>query len=91
MTAEEIDTVFKESSERYRHVKGLIRKYYIRTEDNTRGGGIYLFDTQESADRLYDAAWRKSFVERYREEPNIRFFKCPIVVDNKVGEIVIES
>ncbi|MCL4421601.1 MAG: YdhR family protein [Actinobacteria bacterium] len=87
-SADEIDAIFEKSADRYRSVEGLIRKYYIRSTDNTMGGGMYLFTDQQSADKLYDDEWHRSFVERYGRQPQIKFFHCPIVVDNKIGEIV---
>ena len=39
---------------RYEGLDGLIRKYYVLTEDEKKGGGIYLWDSREKAELFYN-------------------------------------
>ncbi len=85
-TAEEARKMFEASAPRYREVPGLVRKYHVFAEDGT-GGGVYLWQSREAADALYDRAWRAMIEERYGAVPSVRYFETPVIVDNVVGEI----
>ena len=76
------------SAPRYREVQGLIRKYYILSEDGKTAGGVYLWKSREDAERLYTEEWKKYIEEIYGSKPSITYFQSYVVVDNKIGEIV---
>lgn len=76
---------YEASVPKYQAVPGLIRKYYLLSEDGTTGGGVYLFESREAAEKLYDGAWRASIKERFGAEPEIQYFETPVIVDNKLG------
>ena len=78
---------FEASAPLYQGVQGLIRKYYLLSEDGRTGGGVYLFESREDAERLYDAAWRAGIRARLGAEPSIEYFESPVIVDNEVGAI----
>ncbi len=72
---------------KYQAVPGLIRKYYLLSEDGTTGGGVYLFESREAADKLYDDAFRAAIKERFGAEPDVRYFETPVIVDNQLGSV----
>ena len=72
---------------KYQAVPGLIRKYYLLSEDGTTGGGVYLFESREAADKLYDDAFRAAIKERFGAEPEIQYFETPVIVDNELGSV----
>jgi len=80
--------LFEGSAPKYRHLAGLIRKYYIF--DGADGGGVYLWESRASAERVYTADWRKMIAERYGAEPQISYFDTPVVVDNESDEVIVE-
>lgn len=82
--------IFKASAPRYRDVPGLVRKYHVFGDDGT-GGGVYLWQSREAADALYDGAWRTMIRERYGAEPSVRYFDTPVIVDNVIGEVQIDG
>jgi hypothetical protein len=41
----------RKSAPNYRGVPGLVRKYYLYGDDQT-GGGVYLWDSRDAAERL---------------------------------------
>ncbi len=86
-THEEVAAAFEKSAPLYRGVRGLVRKYYLLSEDVRTGGGVYLFDSREDAERLYDDAWRAGLRERLGVEPTIEYFDSPVIVDNDAGAI----
>jgi hypothetical protein len=80
--------LFLNSAPRYRQTEGLIRKYYLLSEDGTVSGGVYLFKTRQDAERLYNDAWKRYIIEKYGGEPSISYFDSPVIVDNSIGEII---
>ena len=77
-TREAATAAFEASAPLYRGVQGLIRKYYLLSEDGRTGGGVYLFNSREDAEGLENKAiverlgadantvgkWRRRFAER---------------------------
>jgi hypothetical protein len=88
MTRDEAQEVFSTTAPRYRDLQGLIRKYYVLSEDGGTAGGVYLWQSRKEAERVYDNDWRKFIFDKYGSEPRITYFETPIVVDNLTGEIV---
>ena len=80
--------LFLASAPKYRQVEGLVRKYYLLSEDGTVSGGVYLFRSRRDAERLYTDEWKKYIVGKYGGEPAITYFESPVIVDNTVGEII---
>ena len=73
--------LFEKSAPNYKGVPGLVRKYYLFGEDRT-GGGVYLWESREAAERMYSDAWRKMIAERYGAAPEITYYETPVIVDN---------
>ena len=86
-TREELVASFERSAPLYRGARGLIRKYYILSEDGRTGGGVYLFESRADAERLYDDAWRAALRERLGAVPEISYFDSPVIVDNAAGAV----
>ena len=63
---DEIETLFKERSENYREMEGLVQKYYLYDEGSGRVGGIYVFDSEESRDMLFESDIHSSLREAYK-------------------------
>jgi hypothetical protein len=76
---------FESSAPKYRNLSGLIRKYYIRSEDGRIAGGIYLWESRAAAERVYDGEWRERVEQLYGAKPAITWFDSPVVVDNLAG------
>ncbi len=83
--------LFAGSAPKYQSLPGLIRKYYLFDAESRTGGGCYLWESREAAERLYDAAWRKMIIERYGSAPEISFFETPVVVDNTLGKTILDA
>ena len=91
MTKDEAQKIFSTTAPRYRDFQGLIRKYYVLSEDGVTAGGVYLWQSRKDADRLYTDEWKKFIVEKCGSEPSITYFESPIIVDNLTGEIVQDT
>ena len=80
-TLEEAKALFEGSASKYQGAAGLVRKYYLFGEDGT-GGGVYLWESREAAERMYSPEWRKMIADRYGTPPQITDFETPVIVDN---------
>ncbi len=87
ITKEEAKEIFMSTAPRYRDLQGLVRKYYLLSEDGQTAGGVYLWKSREDAELMYGDEWRKLIADKYGAEPSIQYFFSPVIVDNKVGEI----
>ena len=83
--------MFSASAQKYRDISGLIRKYYVLSPDGKTAGGMYLWNSQENAEQLYTAEWEQFIFDKYGTLPSVTYFDCPVIVDNVVGEIVIDG
>ena len=79
--------LFLGTAPKYRDAPGLIRKYYLLSDDGATAGGAYLWKSREDAERLHTPAWRQFISQTYGAEPQVQYFETPVVVDNVVGEI----
>ena len=74
ITLEEATRRFETSAPKYQNLAGLIRKYYIRSEDGRIAGGIYLWESRRAAERVYDGEWRERVEKLYGASPTITWF-----------------
>ena len=87
VTREKARELFSSTAPKYREVQGLIRKYYVLSQDGGSAGGVYLWKSQQDAERLYTDEWKKSIQERFGSQPMVTYFESPVVVDNVAGAI----
>ncbi len=88
LTRDKAKEVFSSTAPKYREVHGLIRKYYLLSEDGGTAGGVYLWKSRKDAEQLYNDDWKEFIMEKYGSEPSVTYFDSPVVVDNLVGEIL---
>jgi Putative mono-oxygenase ydhR len=90
VTLDEATRRFESSAPKYQNLAGLIRKYYIRSEDGRVAGGVYLWESRE-AERLYDREWRERVEKLYGAKPVISWFDSPVIVDNLAGGAITKA
>ena len=83
--------LFQGSAPKYQGLAGLVRKYYLFDAESRTGGGCYLWESREAAERVYNAEWRKMITERYGNAPEIIYFETPVVVDNSLGKTILDA
>ena len=83
--------IFTGTAPKYRGINGLIRKYYVLSQDGETAGGMYLWQSREDADRLYTDAWKQFVFDKYGTMPTVTYFECPVIVDNITEEIVSDG
>lgn len=88
ISKDQAKAIFASTAPRYREVSGLIRKYYLISEDGATAGGVYLWQSRADAEKLHTDEWRRFIMEKYGCEPSVVYFGTPVVVDNLGGEII---
>jgi hypothetical protein len=88
ITLEAAKAVFLGTAPKYRNFRGLIRKYYLLSEDGKTAGGVYLWETRTAAQSMYDEDWHAFIREKYGVDPEVTYFQSPVVVDNLADEII---
>ncbi|ABD88295.1 YdhR family protein [Rhodopseudomonas palustris] len=86
ITLKEATRWFESSAPKYRKLAGLIRKYYIRSEDGCTAGGVYLWESRAAAENSYNSEWTARVTQLYGAEPVISWFESPVIVDNLIDE-----
>jgi heme-degrading monooxygenase HmoA len=82
---EEAARAFESTAPKYQGLRGLVRKYYLRSEDDHRAGGVYLWETRAAAEAVFNNEWKARVKQLYGSEPEITWFDTPGVVGNQAG------
>ena len=91
VTREKAQEIFVSTAPKYRETPGLIRKYYLLSEDGGTAGGVYLWKSKKDAEGLYTKEWGNYIKDKYGALPSVTYFESPVVVDNTTNEIVSDS
>lgn len=81
LSADDVRASFEASAPSYQALPGLIRKHYLRAEDGSVGGGVYLWESRAAAEAVYDEAWLARLTERFGAAPSVEYFESPVTVD----------
>lgn len=90
LTVEEARAIFQSTAPRYQAQPGLVRKYYVLSEDGMTAGGVYLWKSREAAEALYTDDWRAFVTGKYGTAPQVAYWDCPVVVDNPTQRILVD-
>lgn len=88
VTRAQAQEIFSSTAPKYTEVQGLIRKYYLLSQDGGTAGGVYLWNSRSDAEQLYTEDWKRFVLEKYGAEPSVEYFETPVIVDNVIGEIL---
>ena len=77
MSAEQARASFEASASSYQGLPGLQRKYYVRAQDGSEGGGVYLWESRAAAEAVYDDAWKSSAHRAVRRRAADRISRVP--------------
>jgi len=89
VTLEKATELFENGTDNYRTVPGLIRKYYLLSNDGRTAGGVYLWESQEKAADFYNQEWFQLIEDKYHCKPIISYFQTPVIVDNLAGTLIV--
>ena len=85
VSLEEFERMFASTAPKYQNLPGLIRKYYLRSDDGRRAGGVYLWESKAAAEAVYTGEWKARVEQLYGSTPEISWFDTPVIVDNSAG------
>ena len=91
ITRDEARSIFLSTAPKYQSVAGLVRKYYVVSQDGRSVGGIYLWNSRADAEAMYTEDWRAFVREKYGTEPSVTYFDNPVVVDNITHQILSDA
>jgi hypothetical protein len=91
MTTDTAREIFSGTAPKYREVDGLVRKYYLLSDDGEIAGGVYLWESKEAAAKLYTDDWKAFIEQKYGTRPSITYFASPVIVDNLIGQIIVDD
>src|SRR5215470_19960934 len=88
--AEAIKKGFLEVAPHFKQPSGLLRKYFLISEDGKTGGGVYLWNSMEQARTFSEGVIRPMIREKFKLVPSIEYYEAPVVVDNLTSEIITD-
>ena len=88
-TPEKARDVFGNSTEKFVKMQGLIRKYFLLSEDGASAASVYLWESREPAEMFFTEEWKDFMVGKYGYRPTVIYYECPVVVDNRTGEVIV--
>jgi hypothetical protein len=91
ISSEDAARAFESTAPIYKGLRGLLRKYYLRSEDGRYVGGVYVWETRADADAVYTIEWKARVKQLYGAEPEISWFETPLIVDNQAGGAIIKA
>jgi hypothetical protein len=91
ISREKASEIFLDTAPKYKEIDGLIRKYYLLSQDGGTAGGVYLWKSEKDAKRLYTDEWKKFVFDKYGVPPSVTYFESPVIVDNITKEIIADS
>ncbi|MEM9727326.1 MAG: YdhR family protein [Myxococcota bacterium] len=69
---------FKAAAPHFASVPGLLRKYFVLTDDGA-AGGIYLWESRSAAEAYFDDDWHARTSSRYGRAPEVSFYEAPVL------------
>jgi heme-degrading monooxygenase HmoA len=90
ITRDQVFAEFVSAAPTYQKVPGLIRKYFVLSDDG-KFGGVYLWDTKESAQSWFSPAWSERVTRRFGAEAQLEWFDTPIAIASKLALNTLEQ
>lgn len=83
---EECRAHFTKIAPDFLRIPGFIRKQFICARDGKVAGGVYMWESQEAAERFYSGEWLAGIRARYGTEPKIGYFETVALTDKASGQ-----
>jgi heme-degrading monooxygenase HmoA len=74
----------------FREIPGFRRKHFLYSDAGV-GGGVYLWDSREDAERFYSGPWLDGIRSRYGVDPKITYFETLVICDVADSDIRIPA
>ena len=66
-------------------IPGFLHKQFICARDGKIAGGVYMWESQEAAERFYSGEWLAGIRARYGKEPKISYYETVALADKASG------
>ena len=86
---EECRAHFTKIAPDFLNIPGFLRKQFkqfICARGSKVAGGVYMWESQEAAERFYSGAWLAGIRSRYGAEPKISYFETVALTDKASGQ-----
>jgi heme-degrading monooxygenase HmoA len=90
ITREQVLAEFASAALTYQKVPGLIRKYFVLSDDG-KFGGVYLWDSKLSAQTWFSPVWSERAAKRFGSEAQLEWFDTPIAITSKLAPNALEQ
>lgn len=91
LTLDEAHILFGEAAPSFRQIAGLIRKYFLLSNNGKTAGGVYFWNSREDAEKFYSKGFSQSVIAAFGSEPTIAYFESPVIVDNAINQVIANS
>ncbi len=81
---------FEAAAGQFQNVEGLVRKYFLLSEDGKTAGGVYLW-TREDLAKPAHQRFSHEIKERFGATASVTFFHTPVIVDNALGKVEVSA
>ena len=83
---EECRAYFTKIAPDFFKIPGFLRKQFICARGGKVAGGVYMWESQEAAERFYSGEWLAGIRARYGTEPKITYFETVALTDKASGQ-----
>jgi hypothetical protein len=91
VSTEVVKKGFLQVAPHFKNPSGLLRKYFLVSQDGKHGGGVYLWKSMEQARTFSEGVLRSMIRDKFQVEPSIEYYDAPVIVDNTTSEIIAEA
>ena len=75
----------------FKGLPGLMSKQFCYDETTGDGHSVYLWESREKAEEFFSPAFVEHFREVFGVDPTITYLDIPVLVDNRVGDVVVNK
>ena len=79
------------SIDKFVDLPGLLRKYFMLSEDASTGASVYLWESRRHVEDFFTEQWKQRIEGKYGHRPTVTIFDCSIVVDNVTHEVLQDA
>ena len=88
LTSEQVRSQAAASIDKFVDRSGLLRKYFMISDDASTGASVYLWESRQAAEAFFTEEWEQRIEGKYGHRPSVAYYDCTFVVDNVTGEVI---
>ena len=75
----------------FKGLPGLMSKQFCYDQATGDGHSVYLWESRERAEEFFSPAFVEHFREVFGVDPTVTYLDIPVLVDNRVGDVVVNK